>query len=166
MLGRDRILYHHDPRHVDVLVRSLGLQNGNTVQTPIIRKCRSLVVRYLFFSRDRADITFAVNELSDPSQHSFSKLKATRSALEGRETVHPSSRIRGHESRSDSFLGLGLDCRQKRGSRQARRSRSWTTPFESVYKKTANHRQKQCRSRPVCSSIGSVRSEGSPEHDV
>ena len=30
------IQYQHDPRHVDVLVESLGLENGNTVQTPII----------------------------------------------------------------------------------------------------------------------------------
>ena len=42
----------------------------------------------------------------------------------------------------------------KRGSRAR-----GTTPFESVYKKTEDHRQKQCRSRTVCSSIGSVRSE-------
>ena len=89
------ILHQHDVRHVDVLVESLGLENGNTVQTPKvddvkdenpvwldsehISKYRSHVARCLFFSQDRADITFAVNELcqrmSDPSQHSFSKLK-------------------------------------------------------------------------------------------
>ena len=28
------ILYQHDPRHVDVLIESLGLENGNPVQTP------------------------------------------------------------------------------------------------------------------------------------
>ena len=93
--GETGILYQHDPRHVDVLVESLGLENGNTVQTPIIddvkdenpvwldpeqiSKYRSHVARCLFLSQDRADITFAVNELcqrmSDLSQHSFSKLK-------------------------------------------------------------------------------------------
>ena len=26
------ILYQHDPGHMDVLVESLGLENGNTVQ--------------------------------------------------------------------------------------------------------------------------------------
>ena len=30
------ISYQHDSRHVDVLVESLGLENGNTVQTPMI----------------------------------------------------------------------------------------------------------------------------------
>ena len=29
-------MYQHDPRHVDVLVESLGLGNGNTVQTPTV----------------------------------------------------------------------------------------------------------------------------------
>ena len=27
-------MYQHDPRHIDVLVKELGLENGNTVQTP------------------------------------------------------------------------------------------------------------------------------------
>ena len=83
------ISYQHDPRHVDVLVESLGLENGNTVQTPMIddvkdenpvwldseqiSKYRSHVARCLFSSQSRADITFAVNKLcqrtSDPSQN-------------------------------------------------------------------------------------------------
>ena len=44
-----------------------------------VTKYRSHVARCLFLSQDRADITFAVNELcqkmSDPTQHSFAKLK-------------------------------------------------------------------------------------------
>ena len=71
-------MYQHDPRRVDVLVESLGLENGNTVQTPTggdvkdenpvrldseqISKYRFHVVRCLLFSQDRADITFAVKE--------------------------------------------------------------------------------------------------------
>ena len=31
-----RIVYQHDPRHVEVLVECLGLGNGKTVQTPIV----------------------------------------------------------------------------------------------------------------------------------
>ena len=27
-------MYQHDPRHVDVLVKDLGLKHGNSVQTP------------------------------------------------------------------------------------------------------------------------------------
>ena len=116
------MLYQHDPRHVDVLVESLGLENGNTVQTPIIddakdenpvrlvseliSKYRSHVGRCLFLSQDRADIAFAVNELcprkSDPSQHSFSEWKRLVRYLKGeRETMGPSFRTRGHEFRSD-----------------------------------------------------------------
>ena len=34
--GETGISYQHDPRHVDVLVESLGLETGNTVQTPIV----------------------------------------------------------------------------------------------------------------------------------
>ena len=94
--GRERgILYQHDPRRVDVLVANLGLVKGKAVQTPIIddvkdenpvwlhpkqaSEYRSHVARCLFLSPDRADITFAVNELrrrmSDPSAHCFTKLK-------------------------------------------------------------------------------------------
>ena len=29
-------MYQHDPRHVDVLIESLGIETGNTVQTPIV----------------------------------------------------------------------------------------------------------------------------------
>ena len=28
------IVYQHDPRHADVLVKDLGLEHGNSVQTP------------------------------------------------------------------------------------------------------------------------------------
>ena len=34
--GETGILYQHGLRHVDVLVESLGLENGNTVQTPMV----------------------------------------------------------------------------------------------------------------------------------
>ena len=85
----------HDPRHVDFLVEGLGLENGNTVQTPIVDSMRdenpvwldpeqlsnykSHVARCMFLSQDRTDIQFAVNELcqrmSDPPPQSFTKLK-------------------------------------------------------------------------------------------
>ena len=94
--GEEGIVYPHDPRHIDVLVKELGLENGNTVQTPAApnateeekseplsqiqhHKYRSQVARCLFLSQDRADITFIVNELcqtmSNPSQQSLAKLK-------------------------------------------------------------------------------------------
>ena len=89
-------MYQHDPRHVDVLVKDLGLENGNSVQTPATpevteeekpeplsqvqhHKYRSQVARCLFLSQDRADITFIVNELCqrmpNPTQQSLVKLK-------------------------------------------------------------------------------------------
>ena len=67
------IVYQHDPRHVDVLVKELVLERGNSVQTPAshdVTECeaesldqaqhskyRSQVARCLFISQDRADIT-------------------------------------------------------------------------------------------------------------
>ena len=76
-----------------------------------------------------------------------------------------SFRIRGLEFRSDSLLRVRLDWRQREIVKRGSYARG-TTSFESVYKKTEDNRQKQCRSRTVCSSIGSVRSEGDPKHDV
>ena len=94
--GKEGIIYQHDPRHIDVLVKDLGLENGNSVQTPATpdvteeekpeplsqvqhRKYRSQVARCLFLSQDRADITFIVNDLcqtmSNPTQQSLAKLK-------------------------------------------------------------------------------------------
>ena len=31
---RGNVLYQHDPRHVDVLVKDLGQEHGNSMQTP------------------------------------------------------------------------------------------------------------------------------------
>ena len=94
--GEEGIVYQHDPRHIDVLVKELGLENCNSVQTPATpdvteeekseplsqvqhQKYRSQVARCLFLSQDRADITFIVNELcqmmSNPTQQSLAKLK-------------------------------------------------------------------------------------------
>ena len=114
------ILCQHDPD--DVLVESLGLEKGNTVQTPTVgdvkdenpvwldleqiqQKTDLMWTDVLFFSQDRADITFAVSELrqrmSDPSQHSLATLKRLVRYLKGKAT-DPSVRIREHEFRGDS----------------------------------------------------------------
>ena len=79
-----------------MLVKDLGLEHGNFVQTPPTHdateeeellplsqvqhsKYRSQVARCLILSQDRADKTFIVNELcprmSSPNQHSLAKLK-------------------------------------------------------------------------------------------
>ena len=90
------VVHQHDPRHVDVLVKDLGLEHGNSVQTPATpdvteeeeseplgqdqhHRCRSQVARCLVLSQDRADITLIVNDLcqmmSSPKQQSLAKLK-------------------------------------------------------------------------------------------
>ena len=112
-----------------------------------ISKCRSHVTRCLFLSQDRADITFAVNELyqnmSDPTQRSFAKLQRLVRYLKG-EAMDPGFRIRGHEFRRDGFLGLRLGRRQRNEEIVKRGSRArGATPCESVHKKTENQCQKQ-----------------------
>ena len=84
------------PDTLTLLVKDLGLEHGNSVQTPATpdvmeeeeseplsqvqhQQCRSQVARCLFLSQDRADVTFIVNELcqkmSSPNQQSLAKLK-------------------------------------------------------------------------------------------
>ena len=185
--GETGILYQHDPRHVDVLVERLGLENGYTVQAPLIddvidenpvwldseqiRRYRCHVAGSLFFRQDRADITFAVDELcqrmSDPSQHSLSKLKRLVRYLKGERQWIQVFYVRDYEFRSDGPLGHRLACRQGNAEVVKCQGRTrGTTPFESVHKKTEHRREEQWRGRIVCSSIGSVRSESCLEHDV
>ena len=161
ILGRNRNLYQHDPRHLDVLVESLGIEKGNTVLTPIIVDVKDenpvwLDSEQISMYRSHVARCFIRSEqlcrrMSDLSQHSFSKLKRLVRYLKG-ETMDPSFRTRGHEFRGGQFsrTQTGLETR-KRGNRRAREWRSWEKPR---------------RSRTVCSSIGSVRSERGPEHYV
>ena len=117
-------MYQHDFRHVDVLVESLGFENGNTVQTPTVddmkdenpvwldpeqtSKYRSLVARCFFFSQYRADTNTRRERVVPESVRSITtqlfQIEATRSVFEGRGTTDPSFRIRAHELRGDSFL--------------------------------------------------------------
>ena len=145
--GETGILYQHEPRHVYVLVGNLRLENGNTVQTSIvddvkdenpvwfdpeqISKYRSHVARCLFLSQDRADTTFVVTELcqrmsdlSDPTQHSFVKMKRLVRYLKGErqwiqvfEFGNMSSEVKvfqthtgpeTHETRKSSSVGVAI----------------------------------------------------------
>ena len=97
-------MYQHDPRHIDVVVKDLGLENGNSVQTPATpevteeekpeplsqvqhHKYRTQVARCLFLSHDRADITFIVNE--DVKSHSAESCQVEEACqtLETREAA-------------------------------------------------------------------------------
>ena len=94
-LGNRGLVYQYDPRHVDVLVKDLGLEYGNAVQTSTIHDVtdeepapldhmqssqhRSQVARCLFLSQDRADVTFIANEfchvMLNSTLQSLAKLK-------------------------------------------------------------------------------------------
>ena len=97
-------MYQHDPRHVDVLVKDLGLEHGNSVQTPATpdvteeeesepwsqvqhHRYRSQVARCLLLSQDRADMTFIVVE-SQPAEPC--QIEEACQASETRETVETS----------------------------------------------------------------------------
>ena len=61
------------------IVDDVKYENPEWLDPEQISKSRYYVGRCLYFSQDRADITFAVNELcqrmSDPAQHSFVTLR-------------------------------------------------------------------------------------------
>ena len=109
-------MYQHDPRPVDVVVKDLGLEHGNSVQTPATPDAAeeveseplsqvqhhmytSQVARCLFLSQDRADITFIVNELivpDDVESHSteLGQAEEAGQVFETWETVETSVQIR------------------------------------------------------------------------
>ena len=66
-------------RRADSLIDDVKDENPVWLHPKQASEYRSHVARCLFLSPDRADITFAVNELrrrmSDPSAHCFTKLK-------------------------------------------------------------------------------------------
>ena len=99
--SRKRGLVHqHDPRHVDVLVKDLGLERqwGHVFE----------------YGKMAEELTV----FTDPD-------------LEG--------------------------CKETRKSFQRMRAVAGRTHHESIHTKAEGHRKEQCRSRIVCSSIGSVR---------
>ena len=112
------------------------------------------VARCLFFSQDRADVTF-VSKLKRLVRY----LKGKRQWIQVFEFGDMGSEVTVF---SDSDWA---GDKETRFSSSARGRLCGTTSFECVHKKTEDHRQKQCRGRAVCSSIGSVRSDGSREHD-
>lgn len=87
--------YESDPRHVQILVRELGLENAKDVVTPgvtrkynpdsellssaEISRYRSLVMRANYLSLDRPDISYTAKELarkmSEPNQEDWVGLK-------------------------------------------------------------------------------------------
>ena len=176
--GKKGIVYQHDPRHVDVLVKDLGLENGNSVQTPATpdateeekseplsqiqhHKYRSQVARCLFLSQDRADITFIVNELcqkmSNPTQQSLAKLKRlTRYLKRERQwgQVFKDGKIV-----EEVTMFTDADWGRLQGDSEVIKcwcGDAWRTHLEGLHTKTEDHRKGQCRGRAVRGSIWSV----------
>ena len=93
--GEEETTYESDPRHVQILVRELGLQDAKDVVTPgVTRKFdpesallsvqevsryRSLVMRANYLSLDRPDVSYTAKELarkmSEPNQDDWVGLK-------------------------------------------------------------------------------------------
>ena len=145
------------------------LENGTTVQTPVAddvkdenlvrldpgqtSKYRSHVARCLFLRQDRADITFAVNELcqrmSDPSQRSFSKLNRLVRYLQCERRWIPSPTQTGLETK-------------KRGNRQALESRSWN----QICRKQTIIATTSAEAELYAAALGASEAKGCPEQDV
>ena len=108
--GARGIVYEADPRHVEIVVEQLGLQNAKPVATPGIKeegrtqedcdqplseeeasKYRALVARYNYLSPDRPDISYSVKELarymSAPTKGNWLQLKRLGRYLKGKPRV-------------------------------------------------------------------------------
>ena len=180
-------MYQHDPRHVDVLVKDLGLEHGNSVQTPATpdvteeeesellsqdqrHRYRSQVARCLFLSQDRADITF-VNELcqkmSSANEQSLAKLERlarySKRERQWKQVFEYGKMAEALAAFTDSNWAGGKETRKSSSAGVPMLGR---THPESIHTQAEGHCKEQRRGRTVCSSIGSVRSEGVSEHDA
>ena len=180
--GERGIMYQHDPRHVDVLVKDLGLEHGNSVQTPAApnameeekseplsqdqhHRHRSHVARCLFLSQDRADITFIVNELcqkmSNPNQQSLARLKRLARYLKRERQWGHVFKYEKIVTRSDNIYRFGLGRMQenskiiKRWRGDARRTR-----LEGVHAKTENHCKSSAEAELYAAALGASEVKG------
>ena len=97
-----RIEYDADPRHAELIARSLSLEGAKSVGTPMVKKkatdyevvspklgtegatlYRSLTMRAAYLGQDRADIQVAVKELArnmkEPTEQNMGDLKEVSS---------------------------------------------------------------------------------------
>ena len=162
-------MYQHDPRHVDVLVKDFGLEQGNSVQTPAAHdvteeepelldqvqhsKYRSQVGRCLFFRQDRVDITY-IEACQNPTQQSLAKLiMLVRYLKRERQRGQIFSYGRLVQEVTTDVASDWAGCKAIRKSRVDHVRQTHT---ESVHAQAENHCNKQCRSRALCCSFGSV----------
>lgn len=100
------LLYEADPRHAEILIRELGLENTKPVVTPGVKsslvpedqdpflepamatRFRQLIARCNFLCQDRADIIYATKEaargMSSPRQSHMEKLLRIAKYLKGK----------------------------------------------------------------------------------
>ena len=153
-------MYQHDHRHVDVLVKDLGLVHANSEQTPATHgateeeepeplsqvqhsKYRSQVARCLFFTHDRADITIIVYELcqrmSSPTQESLAKLKRLVRFVK-RERLW--GQLLGYGRMVEEVTTFtGSDWA---GCNKRRRDNGWLSCLESIHAEAENHCKEWC----------------------
>ena len=104
---KDGILYEADPRHVEILIKELGLTNAKSVCTPGTKEegrtkedhqtalrdeeaslYRGMTARLNYFAADRPDIAFSVKELartmSAPTKGCWERLKRLTRYLIGK----------------------------------------------------------------------------------
>ena len=100
----DGLYYEAGPRHAEIIISDLGLENANSVATPVktvpqpwddqplwfdeARRFRQVVARCNFLSKDRCDLQYAVNEcargMSQPTTGNLERLKRIGRFLIGR----------------------------------------------------------------------------------
>ena len=96
--GRNWIEYEPDPRHAELMVKSLNLESSKGVTTPSVKKrleevlttfpqlnalqtrqYRSVVMRAAYLSQDRPDLSYSTKELArdmqKPTEQSMTNLK-------------------------------------------------------------------------------------------
>ena len=104
---KNGITYKVDPRHVDIVIRELGLQDSKSVKTPFNHEShedddqelddaqalryRACVARLNYLAQDRSDIQFPVKELcrfmSKPTKGDHNNLIRLGKYLKGRREV-------------------------------------------------------------------------------
>ena len=167
-----------------MLVKDLGLEHGNSVKTPATpdvtgedeseplsqdqhHRYRSQVARWLFLSQDRADITFIVNELcqkmSSPNQQSFAKLKRRARYLKRERQWR---QVLQYGKLAEELTVFTDSDKETRKSSSAGVMMLGAHTLKAHTRKQKVHCKEQYRGRTVCSSLGSVRSDGGSEHDV
>ena len=134
------IVYQHDPRHVDVLVKALGLEHGNSVQTPATQdateeepepldqvqrsRYKSQVATCVFLRQNRAYVTLFVNEscqrMPTPTQQGLEKLKRRVRYLKCERQWEASAQLWKNGRRGDDIVGQRLGgCKETRMSSSA-----------------------------------------------